>query len=141
MKKLMVLLSVLFFTAAAYAQNTYKAIIKDAKTNSNLSGVTLKIQEINIGTNSDSNGQISLNNIPDGKQLIRFSFKGYQTRIDTLMFPLVQSAPAVILLQQEETDEELEEVIISATRSSRTIDKSLPVWKSSPEKNSMKRAI
>jgi outer membrane receptor for ferrienterochelin and colicins len=52
MKKLMVLLSVLFFTAAAYAQNTYKAIIKDAKTNSNLSGVTLKIQEINIGTNS-----------------------------------------------------------------------------------------
>jgi outer membrane receptor for ferrienterochelin and colicins len=122
MKKLMVLLSVLFFTAAAYAQNTYKAIIKDAKTNSNLSGVTLKIQEINLGTNSDSNGQISLNNIPDGKQLIRFSFKGYQTRIDTLMFPLVQSAPAVILLQQEETDEELEEVIISATRSSRTID-------------------
>ncbi|NQX41479.1 iron complex outermembrane recepter protein [Pedobacter steynii] len=122
MKKLMVLLSVLFFTATAYAQNTYKAIIKDAKTNSNLSGATVKIQEINVGTSSDTNGQIILNNIPDGKQLIRFSFKGYQTRIDTLIFPLVQSVPAIILLQQEETDEELEEVIISATRSSRTID-------------------
>lgn len=122
MKKLMVLLSMLFFTATTYAQNTYKAIIKDAKTNSNLSGATVKIQEINIGTSSDTNGQIILSNIPDGKQLIRFSFKGYQTRTDTLMFPLVQSVPAVILLQQEETDEELEEVIISATRSSRTID-------------------
>jgi outer membrane receptor for ferrienterochelin and colicins len=122
MKKLMMLLPVLFFTATAYAQNTYKAVIKDAKTNSTLSGATVKVQEINIGTSSDANGQISLNNIPDGKQLIRFSFKGYQTRIDTIMFPLVQSVPAVVLLQQEGPDEELEEVIISATRSSRTID-------------------
>lgn len=123
MKKLVVLIAVLFFTVSAYAQNIYKAVIKDAKTNKIISGTSLKIQASNIGSVSGSDGIVILNNVPSGKQILQFSHIGYKSRIDTLIFPLEQSTPMLILLETaEEEEEELDEVVVSATRSSRTID-------------------
>lgn len=123
MKKLIVLLVVLLFAVTTYGQNTYRAIIKDAKTNQKLSGTTVKIQETAIQTVADSTGMVTLTNIPAGKQLIHFSFIGYQSKTDTLNFPLPQTAVLVVLLEPAgEADEELEEIVVSATRSSRTID-------------------
>ena len=122
MKKLVVLIAVLFFTVSAYAQNTYKAIIKDAKTNQTIPGSSLKIQGTNIGSVSGSDGLVILNNIPSGKQILQFSYIGYKIKIDTLTFPFVQTVPMEIKLEAAEEDEELDEVVVSATRSSRTID-------------------
>ncbi|WP_379091394.1 TonB-dependent receptor domain-containing protein [Pedobacter sp. UC225_65] len=123
MKKLIVLLVVLLFAVTTYGQNTYRAIIKDAKTNQKLSGTTVKIQGTAIQTVADSTGMVTLTNIPAGKQLIHFSFIGYQSKTDTLNFPLPQTAVLVVLLEPAgEADEELEEIVVSATRSSRTID-------------------
>ena len=122
MKKLIVLLVVLFFAVTTYAQNTYKAIIKDAKTKQKLSGTTVKIQGTVIQAVADSTGMVTLTNVPAGKQLIHFSFIGYQSKTDTLNFPLPPTAAFVVLLAPtEEADEELEEIVVSATRSSRTI--------------------
>jgi outer membrane receptor for ferrienterochelin and colicins len=123
MKKLIVLLAVLFFTLTAYGQNTYTALIKDAKTNQKLSGTTVKIQGTTIQAVADNNGIVTLTNVPTGKQLVHFSFIGYQSKTDTLNFPLPQNTPLVVLLvPTAEADEELEEIVVSATRSSRTID-------------------
>ena len=122
MKKLIVLLVVLFYAVTTYAQNTYKAIIKDAKTKQKLSGTTVKIQGTVIQAVADSTGMVTLTNVPAGKQLIHFSFIGYQSKTDTLNFPLPPTAAFVVLLAPtEEADEELEEIVVSATRSSRTI--------------------
>lgn len=121
-KKLVVLMAVLFFTVSAYAQNTYKAIIKDAKTNQAIPGTTLKIQGTNISSISATDGLITLNNVPSGKQILQFSYIGFKTRTDTLTFPLVQTAPMLITLEAAEGEEELDEVVVSATRGSRTID-------------------
>lgn len=121
MKKLAVLIAVLFFTVSAYAQNTYKAIIKGAKTNQSISGASVKIPGTNIGSVSGSDGLVILNNIPSGKQILQFSYIGYKNRTDTSTFPLEQTAPALIILEIAE-EEELDEVVVSATRSSRTID-------------------
>lgn len=44
MKTLITLTAMLFFTAFAYAQNTYKAIVKDAKTHQPLPGATVKFK-------------------------------------------------------------------------------------------------
>ena len=121
MKKLIVLISVLFFTGSAYAQNTYKAIIKDAKTNQSIPGVTIKVQGTNITSVSGSDGFILLNNIPSGKQLIQFNYIGFKIRTDTLSFPLEQVIPQQIVLEPDEKEEDLDEVVVSATRSSRTI--------------------
>ncbi|UYQ92173.1 TonB-dependent receptor [Chitinophaga horti] len=121
MKKLTVLLAALLYTAIAYSQNnTFKATIKDGKTNSPLPGASVQVLGTAIGASADTTGTVVLNNIPSGKQVIEFRFMGYASRRDTLVFPLSLVSPLAVTLEAEE-DEDLEEVVISSTRSSRTI--------------------
>jgi iron complex outermembrane receptor protein len=123
MKKLTVLFLALLYTITAYSQNTYKAIVKDAKTNQTLQGATATVQGTTIGASSDTSGLILLTHIPDGKQVIRFNYVGYDARLDTVTFPLTQTTPALISLKPagEGDGKELDAVVVSATRSSRTI--------------------
>lgn len=122
MKRTIVLLAMLLLTATAFAQNTYKAVIKDAEKNTPLPGATVKILNSEIGSVSDQNGSVTLNNVPSGRQIIQYSFIGFKTKTDTLTFPLTQTAPREVLMGEAgEEHEELEEVTISATRSTRTI--------------------
>lgn len=122
MKRTIVLLAVLFCTAVVYAQNTYKAVIKDAKTNQPLPGATVKVLGTTLGSTSDNTGSVTLTGITSGQQVIQYSYVGFQTETDTLTFPLAETAASTVLLEAAEEDEELEEVVVSATRSSRTID-------------------
>jgi outer membrane receptor for ferrienterochelin and colicins len=123
MKKITVLIIALLYTAIAYSQNTYKAVIKDSKTNETLIGATAALPGSTIGSASDTSGLITLSKIPDGKQIIKFSYIGYETRLDTLIFPLVQTSPMLIFLHPvgKGDGEELDAVVVSTTRSSRTI--------------------
>jgi outer membrane receptor for ferrienterochelin and colicins len=123
MKKLTVLLIALFYTGMCYAQNTFRAIIRDAKTKETLIGAAVSIQGTTIGSISDTSGLVKLSNVPNGQQVLKFSYVGYQPQTDTLSFPLNQAAPlSVLLLPAGKGDgEELDEVVIGATRSSRTI--------------------
>lgn len=121
MKKLTVLIAALLIIAAASAQNTYKAIIKDASTRQSLPGATVTITGTSIGSATDTSGLVILTNIPNGRQVISFTFMGYETRRDTVTFPLSQNEPVLILMQAKEEGDELEAVVVSATRSSRTI--------------------
>jgi iron complex outermembrane receptor protein len=123
MKKLIVLITALLYTVTVYSQNTFKAIIKDGKTKETLIGATASMQGTAIGASSDTSGLIVLNKIPDGKQIIKFSYVGYESLIDTLTFPLTGSSPVLILLQSagKGDGEELDAVVISTTRSGRTI--------------------
>lgn len=102
-----------------YSQHSFKAIIKDSKTKEPLIGASVQLMPNNIGNKTDDKGYFNLNNIPNGTQLIKFSYVGYEARIDTFLFPLVSNDTLEILLTEE--DEDLEEVIIQSTRTSRTI--------------------
>jgi len=123
MKKIFLLFIALLYTVIVYSQNTFKAIIKDGKTNEALIGANASVQGTVIAASSDTTGLIILARIPDGKQTIRFSYVGYETRLDTLTFPLSQTTPLIILLQAagKGDGQELETVVVGATRSSRTI--------------------
>ncbi len=121
MKTLITLTAMLFFTAFAYAQNTYKAIVKDAKTHQPLPGATVKVQNTTLVTVSGSDGQVTLTNVPSGKQTIEFSYVGYASKSETITFPIQDTTPLLIFLEEADEHEELEEVVISATRSTRTI--------------------
>lgn len=121
MKKLLIVFAVLLYTASANAQNIYQALIKDAESKKALSGATVKILEIQLNAQSDANGRIYFSNIPAGKYNIQVSHLGYENFLQTLTFPLADTASHVILLKQEEEHEHVEEVVVSATRSSRTI--------------------
>ncbi|MGF7080368.1 TonB-dependent receptor [Mucilaginibacter sp. UYCu711] len=121
MKKSTVLLIALLYTVAAYSQNTFKAFIKDAKTKETLIGATVVLQGTAKGAASDTSGLVRLTNIPDGQQIIRFSYVGYETKTDTLSFPLAETLTILLQSAGKGDGDELSEVVIGATRSSRTI--------------------
>lgn len=119
MKKIIFLLFLVFSLSKVYSQNVFKAQIKDAQTNEPLIGSTALLKGTTKGSRADLEGKVIIKDIPDGKQIIVFSFIGYMTSQDTIIFPVTDNTTKVILLQSE--DNEMEEVVVSATRSSRTI--------------------
>lgn len=103
----------------ATSQNQFRALMKDATTHEPLVGATVVIQGMAIGASADADGSLALENIPVGTHVLVFSHVGYERLRRTFTFPLKTSEPVVILLTPKE--KELEEIIISTTRSSRTI--------------------
>ncbi|WP_162052691.1 TonB-dependent receptor [Pontibacter pamirensis] len=120
MNKYIFVLLLLLGNTMAYSQNTLQAIIRDSETSAPLIGATASVNGTGIGASAGADGSLQLSGIPDGRQVIRYSYVGYEDRLDTLTFPLAQSAPIVVQLAPG--GEELEEVVISTTRSSRTIE-------------------
>lgn len=119
MKKIFIVSLFMTFNLCVYAQNTFKAVIKDSEKKELLMGVTAQVTGTTIATTSDENGQIILTGIPNGLQEIQFSYMGFAQRTDSFIFPLEDTAPIEILLSEQ--SEDLEEIVISSTRSTRTI--------------------
>ncbi len=115
------LMALLFFTTAAFAQNTFKTIVKDVNTNKPLAGATVKVLGTSFGSVTDTAGLAIITNIPNGMQRIQFSYLGFALRVDSLTFPIQPSRIYMVTLENGEEDDDLEEVVVSATRSSRTI--------------------
>lgn len=118
--KLLLILFLLFCNSLVSAQNTFRALIKDKETNEPLTGATALLKGTNNGGSANENGAISIENIPNGRQVFIFSYVGYEQQIHAFTFPLSDTMPVEILLRSAE--EELEEVIVTATRTSRSID-------------------
>ena len=119
MKKIFIVSLFMTFNLCVYAQNTFKAVIKDSEKKELLMGVTAQVTGTTIATTSDENGQIILTGIPNGLQEIQFSYVGFAKRTDSFNFPLKDTTPIEILLSEQ--SEDLEEIVISSTRSTRTI--------------------
>lgn len=119
------ILSLLFLIGCGsnlFAQNTFKAIIKNEKTQEPIANVSVFVINSQKTTSSDENGNVTIENIPNGKQTIEFNLIGYRKKEINVNFPQKETT-AVFL---EPTAEELQEVIVtSSTRSSRTI-KNIP---------------
>ena len=120
MKKIILLLLAMLYTSILLSQNSFRTIIKDSETKEVLFGANAIIKGTTNGASSDQNGFLEITNIPNGTQTIIFSFIGYKEKTETYQFPITQNEPIEILLSPSE-DEHLEEVIISSTRSSRSI--------------------
>ena len=99
------------------AQNTLYAYIKDGSTRDPLPGASAVLVGTTNGAAADMNGLVIVKEIPSGKQFIQFHFIGYEERIDTIVFPV----PDTLTIYLQPQGDELEEVVISSTRSSRTI--------------------
>lgn len=102
-----------------FAQNTFTVNVKDTSANPALQSVTARVKGTDIAAVSDSSGTVTLRNIPDGKYTIVFSHVGYEPSERTITFPNTAATEIIYLAKAEE--EELEEVIVSSTRTSRTI--------------------
>lgn len=101
------------------AQNSLSATVSDAQTGEPLPGATGIVRGTDRGASADENGLLRIENIPDGRYTIEFSFVGYENLRMNIAFPLTDASPIQVQLATEE--EELEEIVITSTRSSRTI--------------------
>lgn len=120
MKKLIFIFSVLF-AQISLAQNTFKATIVSDKTKEVLIGATAQIPVLQKGGTANENGEITINNIPNGEYEIIIRYIGFEEKRKKFTFPPAKPNEK-IEIDLEPSASQLEEVIItSTTRSSRTI--------------------
>lgn len=105
--------------STAMAQYTFRALVKDSETGGPLPGATAVIQGTTSGASAGEAGALRIDDVPPGSKTIVFSYIGYEEQSHTFRFPLEQEQPFEVLLVP--AGEEIEEVVVSATRSSRTI--------------------
>lgn len=110
MRNILCLFAVLIIYTTTSAQNSLKGIIVSQKTNEPVLA-TIYIPQLEKGTNTDFDGEYTLNNIPDGNHTVVFSSLGYSTISTKITFS--NSSKIVTNLELEESAVEMEEVIIS----------------------------
>lgn len=119
MKKYFFIIS-LFISTSVIAQNTFKAVVRDAKTLKILPHATIKIPDLKITSASDSAGNVAIFKIPNGKFEIGISFVGYSDLENTYTFPLVKP-DTVFNILLEAKGSELGEVVIQSTRTNQNL--------------------
>ena len=115
------MLLAIFIASAASSQNRLEVTIRDASTKEVLPGATGFIGELKIGAGADAKGNLVFENIPNGTYSITFSYLGYQQHKTKITFPLTDTSSTVNIELAPESHE-MEEIIISSTRTSRSID-------------------
>ena len=60
----------------AFGQTPFAAIVTDAKTGQPLMGASVSIAGTTLGAVSDSNGFMTIPAVPDGQQVLIFSYIG-----------------------------------------------------------------
>lgn len=101
----------------SYAQNRLEITVKDADSGEALVGASVFIQSLNAGGSTNPDGYLKLENLPDGTLSIKINYLGYENQTVKVSLP---SQTALTILMEHDHDE-MEEVVISSTRSSRTI--------------------
>ena len=103
----------------ALSQTNIRFQVLDNDTKEPLIGATAFVSATKGGI-SDNQGFITLTELSGSEAEVRFSFIGYETQTLTFIFSQLGSQAIQVLM--ESAVEESEEVIVTATRSSRSID-------------------
>ncbi len=106
--------------SSLYGQHRLSAVVKDEHSGEPLAGATVSVRGTTLGSSTDTNGRVDIENVPAGRQVVLFSFVGYRGVERVLDFPLRTDESIEVFMMPRE--EHLEAVTISATRSSRTIE-------------------
>ena len=120
MKKIFLLIITVAIATVSFAQNTFKAKVIDAESKEPLFAATVSIDTLHLGASTDTTGFAIINNIPNGKYQINISSIGNAEMKVYFSFPLA-NPNHVFEIELEPIAREMDEVVISTTRSSRTI--------------------
>lgn len=125
MKKIIALLLVIVVSCISSNINAQHTIITKVFNHENdevLQGVLIKIAKTNIRTVTNENGVGVLKNVPKGNFKIEFSYTGFESASVQVTVPQAKNDTLIVALHNHE--EELEEVFVQSTRTSRTIKNS-----------------
>ncbi len=118
--KVQILFFILIISASfTFAQNSVNIEVRE-ETGEALIGVNILVAGTTTGTVTDTEGKAILKKLPDGVVQIKISYLGFKEKEITLNFPQDNNKTFKVALEQDQ--EELEEVTIATTRSSRTIE-------------------
>ena len=101
-----------------FAQNTFRAILKDEDTKEPLIFANAVLEDTQIGAATDTSGSLTIKNIPDGKQTFVFSYVGYRSKEKSFKFPLNSDAAIIVYLEKAE---DLGEIVVYSTRTNNRI--------------------
>ncbi|MBT29450.1 MAG: hypothetical protein CMO01_07285 [Thalassobius sp.] len=121
MNKYILCLILLLSLSKLMAQNTLELKVKDDETKESLIGVSVYIPTIKKGSVTDQNGLALIKNIPDGEYKVQVSYVGYEKQQFSYIFSLDKTTHTIEVFLSV-SEEEMEEVVITSTRSSRTIE-------------------
>ncbi|MGM0581223.1 MAG: TonB-dependent receptor [Bacteroidota bacterium] len=103
------------------AQYQFTALVLDEESEEPLIGATIHNKKLGIGAVTDTTGKAVITDIPEGKHQFKISYVGYEILSFELVFPAKEQTD-VMTYKLHPKHDEMEEVTISSTRSSRTID-------------------
>lgn len=106
---------------SAEAQHILTITILNAEDKTALPGTTFNWKEGNRSFIADSSGKIKLTAIPDGQHTFIISHIGFEEKKLQLSFPLPNGAIEVTIEMEPAKEDDEEEVVVTATRTSRTI--------------------
>ena len=109
MNKIKILGIMLLLCSIINAQNRITGRVTDVDSLP-LPGATVYIHELNKGTIADVNGEYTINNVPDGKLNVQFSFMGYGNVIQTIV---LNKSDKVLNAKLKQTSIEAEEIVVS----------------------------
>ncbi|MES2372154.1 MAG: TonB-dependent receptor [Bacteroidota bacterium] len=118
MKYILVTCMLLFVFTDIQAQHTIKLSIKGGEDKTPLAGASASIQTLNKIMVADSTGLVIFSNIPVGNYKINISYVGMVDQQLFVTAPQTNENTINVLLEEEAHEEE---VIITATRTSRSI--------------------
>ncbi len=110
MKKINLLIFILFFSFPVLSQITLKGIVSD-KNNSPLSNLTVFIPEIQKGTVTGNDGAFSIEAPASGIVNVQFTMIGYKSQVKTLN---LADARVELKIMMEPSSIEIEEVIVTS---------------------------
>ncbi|MDP4210121.1 MAG: TonB-dependent receptor [Bacteroidota bacterium] len=119
MKTIFIVIVAVFVSVTIHAQNKFTTIIKDKETGETLPGASVALKGTTTVVVADANGRVEFQNISNGEHVFEISSIGYRLLSLTLLFPLSSVEDLTVFLRPE--SEEMQEVQVTATRSSRTI--------------------
>lgn len=111
----------LLFSCMTCAQHVFEATVKDEVSDEPLFGVSVYIAELGKGAATNAEGYAVIEGIPDGTYTIRIQYIGYEPLEFEQTFPPEEGRQHVTYYLHQ-AHEEMEEVVITSTRSSRTIE-------------------
>ena len=120
MKYIFFLTVVLLCCLASGAQHKLTILIRDAENKLPLNGATAHISSLNKSAVADTSGLITFENVPPGLHPVTLSYAGLKEQTISISVPRDNDDPTLITLAADEGEEE-EEVIVMATRTSRSI--------------------
>lgn len=119
-KSIYTFLFTLLLPVFVFSQNSIKGRVIDAGTNQILAGANILISEFEKGTSTNSNGEFTFENIPEGGLTIRVSFMGYDDQL--IKLNITPDSNPFFEIKMISSSIEIEKVIITATLTEHQVD-------------------